>query len=113
MITEDALKEAILACEGDLDPNANTCRTLAALYTIQDHMYPDAAPRTETYSGQAPRRSIALQGDAREAVSDFLELAYMVDPDTMLDIIDELMSTVSLLVPRLYDGVMRRLRDNI
>ena len=39
MITEKDLQEAIAECEGQRNPNANTCIKLAAFYTIRQHMF--------------------------------------------------------------------------
>ena len=39
MITEQALKEAILECEGERNPNASTCIKLAAFYVIRNEMF--------------------------------------------------------------------------
>ena len=38
MITEKELHEAIAECQGQRNPNANTCIKLASFYTILDHM---------------------------------------------------------------------------
>ena len=38
MITEKDLLEAIAECQGERNPNANTCIKLAAYYTILDHL---------------------------------------------------------------------------
>ena len=40
MITEKDLQEAIAECEGQRNPNANTCVKLAAFYIIKDHLFP-------------------------------------------------------------------------
>ena len=39
MITEQDLREAIAECQGQRNPNANTCIKLAAFLTIQRELY--------------------------------------------------------------------------
>jgi hypothetical protein len=50
MITEKDLKEAIAECEGERNPNANTCIKLAAFYTILDNMYGEKTEIPNNYS---------------------------------------------------------------
>lgn len=55
MITEHDLQEAIAECQGERNPNAQTCIKLAAFYTIRDHLYPEPQqdqiePRTYSYT---------------------------------------------------------------
>ena len=57
MITEQDLREAIAECQGQRNPNANTCIKLAAYYTILQNMTekkpdPDPAPM---YSFAGPK----------------------------------------------------------
>ena len=39
MITEKDLQEAIAECQGERNPNANTCIKLAAFYTIRNELF--------------------------------------------------------------------------
>ena len=49
MITERDLQEAIAECNGERNPNANTCIKLAAFLTIQKEMFgkPEEKPRKD------------------------------------------------------------------
>ena len=75
MIREEDLLEAIAECQGERNPNAQTCRNLAAYYTILDHV---------RYN---PRIS------------------------NVMGLMDELMDTLQVIQPRLYDAVMRKLKE--
>lgn len=114
MITEQDLREAIAECQGERNPGANTCIKLAAFYTIKEHMFPEReqdAPREQpqAYSfAAAPAASgvIHTSGD-----SDFLRAINGRDMADILPLLDELMTAVSVLNPRLYAGTMRRLTE--
>ena len=113
MITEQDLQAAIAECEGARNPNANTCIKLAAFYTIREHLFPsDKAiqPVVEVsrmYSGASEPENPKLESD-----TEFARLANTLGYDRLMPVMDELMSTVQVLEPRLYDGVMRKLIDN-
>ena len=105
MIKENELLEAIAECQGERNPNASTCRNLAAFYTILDHMQkPEETQPNYSYDLVPQNEVITLSGE-----SDFLQKIYGKDVNDILPIIDELMDTLQLINPRLYDGVMRKL----
>lgn len=104
MITEHDLQEAIAECEGQRNPNTNTCLKLAAFYTIQDRMFPKQKAEP---AEPAPRYSYAVGPEQDK--SDFIKATEILDEESLLYIMDELMSTVKILMPKLYDGVMRKL----
>lgn len=106
MITEDDLKEAIAECEGQRNPSSNTCVKLAAFYTIKDKLYPekqeDSGVRpVYTYS----RSAGPIETEFKNAVEGLTE-------SELIDLMDELMSTVKVVAPKLYAGVMRKLTNN-
>lgn len=104
MITERDLEQAIAECQGERYPNANTCIKLAAYYTIRNELF--GKPE------QLPAYSYSV-GPTIEYSSDteFSQIITGKAPESVWPVIDELMSTVQVLMPRLYDGVMRRLQD--
>ena len=109
MITEHDLKEAIAECEGQRNPSVSTCVKLAAFYTIRDKMFPaeqDVGVKMPTYSYSSS--SIDVKPDAD---TEFLRVASNMDMNELLAVMDELMDTVKAVIPKLYDGVMRRLRS--
>lgn len=104
MITEQDLQEAIAECEGERNPNANTCIKLAAFYTIRDNMY----PQRPTYSF-APERAepevIETDGE-----SEFLQAVDGMSASDVMPIIDEAMEVIQVTQPRLYRSIMNRLK---
>lgn len=102
MITEKDLQEAIAECQGVRNPNANTCLKLAAYYVIKDHLF-----------GKEPSYSYAA-GPEPEMVeynsdSEFSKIIKGKDINEVLSIIDELMETLHVINPRLYEGVITKL----
>ena len=110
MITEKDLQEAIAECQGQRNPNANTCIKLAAFYTIRRELFgegKDAGPLTSY--------SYAMQTESEPMImndSDS-EFARMIDGRPQAEIwplMDEMMDTIHAIHPRLYSAVMDRLR---
>lgn len=108
MITEHDLQEAIAECEGQRNPTANTCLKLAAFYTIRDKMYPI---KEENEKVEYSRYSYAGSAGLEEADTEFKRIANSVDYADLIDIMDELMETIHVMIPKLYDGVMRKLSE--
>lgn len=105
MITEHDLLEAINECKKVKKPNANTCIMLAAFYTILDHMDEDII---------LPQYSYADGSDGKVKYnnrSDFAKQIHGKDLSKVLEIIDELMTTLQVLHPKLYDGVMMKIAE--
>ena len=107
MITENDLLEAIAECQGQRNPNANTCIKLAAYYTILDHITGKAENVAPV---EVPSYSYAA-APTYKSDSDFYKLASDLDYDSVMRVIDELMTTLSAVQPRLYDAVMRKLEQ--
>ena len=105
MITESALREAIAEVQGKRDPNRTDCMMLAAFYTIQDHLYPERG-----YSTAEPPETVTrgdMIGDYGD--SDFLRAIRDKDPTQVWTLVDDLVETVRLLQPRVYNGLMNAL----
>ena len=117
MITAHDLEQAIAECQGERNPNANTCIKLAAFYTIKNEMFgkpdqpptDDKSPAVETYSyAPGPAEHVETTIDY---YSD-TEFSRAIDGKpaaAIWPVMEELMETLRILQPRLYDGVMRRL----
>lgn len=105
MITERDLEQAIAECQGERNPNANTCIKLAAFFTIKNELFGN----TEHLRAE-PSYSYSA-GPILDSDSEFASIINGKDPSEVWPIMDELMSTIQVLVPRLYDGVMRKLAD--
>lgn len=105
MIKEGELLEAIAECQGQRSPNANTCLKLASYYTILDHI------RREDDMSEVPKYSFASGTESvyYESGTEFGQMLQHLDVSEVLAVMDELMTTLKVLNPRLYDGVMRKL----
>lgn len=93
MITERELLEAIGECENE-PPSFTSIKKLASLYTVYDHLYgmPHEEKRART-----------------KANSEFLQAAEGKDTGAVLGIMDELMQTLSVLYPRAYGDIIRKI----
>lgn len=110
MITEQDLREAIAECQGVREPNANTCIKLAAYYTILEHL----TSTQSTAPAELPMYSYApMPADMIDYTgeSDFAKRINGMNCNDVLSVVDELMDTISVLNPGLYNGVMRKLSN--
>ena len=111
MITEKDLQEAIAECQGERNPNANTCIKLAAFYTIRNELFgkPEQLPEPG-YSYAAPVETVETTIHYTSD-TDFSQAIDGRNPEDVWPIMDELMDTLQVLMPRLYNGVMRKLQS--
>ena len=106
MITEQDLQEAIAECQGQRNPNANTCIKLAAYLTIQRELYgAEDEPVIPSYSYAEPP-TLRYQSD-----TEFSRLIDGRDVEEVLPLFDELLDTIQVINPRLYEGFLRKLRE--
>lgn len=113
MITEQDLLEAIAECQGQRNPNANTCIKLAAYYTILNNLQSD---NSTLYRSDKPAYSYAQSDSAEKTVeyhsnSDFATVINNKSALKMWAIIDELMTALMVINPRLYNDVMQKLNE--
>ena len=107
MITERDLREAIAECQGVRNPSASTCIKLAAFLTILDHLQEEAKeepPQMYSYA--------SFDGIDLDSGTEFAQAVSGLDPSEILPVMDELMTTLQAVNPRLYAGVMRRIRKS-
>lgn len=107
MITIDDLKAAIAECEGERNPNANTCMKLSAYYILLREK--QGKPDTSGYSS-APAPSVSETVDYYSE-TEFGRLVQDKPVKAVMSVMDELISVLSAIQPRLYNGVMRKLHD--
>lgn len=106
MITEMDLREAIAECEGQKNPNANTCIKLASYYTILDHKIDrNTQPVEKEEIGGYSYRNEFNSG------TEFSDVISGMNTNSVLEVIDELMSTLMIINPRLYRSVIRKLNS--
>ena len=106
MITKQDLVQAISECQGERNPNANTCIKLAAFLTIQRELYGDDEKIEHPSYSFAPAPDITIMADGN---SDFARVIDGRNQMEVIPIIDELMSTLQIIQPRLYNAVMDKL----
>lgn len=111
MITENDLMEAIAECQGTRSPNANTCIKLAAYYIILDHMKQTTEEQPVYSYSPPPLPLIEEEVVDYDGESDFAKAIHGMNCKDAWGIMDELMSTLSILHPNLYNGVLRKLSD--
>lgn len=112
LITEEELKKSIAECQGQRNPNANTCIMLAAFLIIQKELYGD---KNDTATPEKPIRNYSFQPDNNKI--DYpvdTEFGRLVDGQNItdtLDIMQELMDTLLYVEPKLYKFVIRKLEE--
>ena len=114
MIDEKELNECIAEIQYSRDQSPDECIYLASLYTIRDHLFggkDDNQPRSYSLASSSaavpvpsPSFAVTVSGD-----SDFLRAVSGKDGDAAWDIIDDLMDTLKVAYPRVYDSVMRKI----
>lgn len=104
MITEKELIDAIRECESEPVTLAKVSK-LADFYTVYDHLFGMPVDDGYSYAGNV-ENIIQTNSD-----TEFLLIVNGKDAEKVLMVIDELLEAIKLLQPRMYDGVMRRLRE--
>ena len=112
MIKKEDLLDAIAECQGERNPNANTCIKLAAFYTILNNMYNDEHEPEEikVYSNAYEEQSQSEQV-RYDSGSEFSDIVYGKDVNDVLSIVDELIDAVSMISPRLYNATIEKLKN--
>lgn len=105
MITEQDLLSAIAECQGQRNPNANTCIKLAAYYTILNQMQGKEPQEIPVYSFAAE----PVKGVDYSSNTEFCDRIAQKPPEEVYAIMDELMTALMVVNPRLYNSVMRKL----
>ena len=109
MITEEDLLQAIAECQGQRNPNANTCVKLASYYTILNQLKesePQDAPEIPKYSFAPPKANV-INGLGNS------EFSLAVEGKTLEEIwptLEEMMEITKVTNTRLYNGVIQRLK---
>lgn len=105
MLTKRELEKAIEECEG-APKSFDNIHKLATLYNVYDRMYSEKEvyPKVEMIDETV----IGNYGD-----SEFLKVINGMYADDVWMLMDELMETLMIVNPRLYDGVMRRLKGQL
>jgi hypothetical protein len=113
MIQIEEIDRAIKEHESGANTYAN-CERLAWLYIIRDHMKEGLQDKpaehhehtAEPYKLNAPPDHIKYDGN-----SDFLKSINGKDTQKVISVMDELMETIQLIQPRMYDAVLIKIKD--
>lgn len=111
MITEKDLIEAIAECQGKRNPDANTCIKLAAFYTIKNELFPRQEQTPDHFTGYSYESRENGQILHYTGESEFAQIIDGEDPEKVCEIFDELMTSLSVVEPRLYRAVLRKFRE--
>ena len=114
MIYEKDLDESIARYQGEVNPSIETCRKLAACLIVKRELFgePEQLERAEDAHSYSFAAAPVETADTIHFNSgtDFSQAIDGREPGEIWPIMDELMSTIQVLMPRLYDGVMRKLQ---
>ncbi len=108
MITVDDLKAAIAECEGERNPNANTCMKLSAYYILLREK--QGAPEYAYSASPAPASPVKETVDYYSD-TEFAATIEGKNAASVWAVVDELMSVLQAIKPGLYEGVLRKLRE--
>lgn len=118
MITEKDLQEAIAECQGERNPNANTCIKLAAYYTIRRELYGDPEQLTDVAENATTRAySYAAPPEQVETIIDYqsdTEFSAVIDGRRAADVwpvMEELMEVLRRTNKPLYNATIRKIQD--
>ena len=109
MITKQDLDSAIAECQGDPNPNAQTCLKLASFYTIQDHLFSNDRIEHDSHYSYADEPSTSVESVNYDGESEFAQIIKGKDMNQVLSILDEAMDTIHVLIPKLYNGIIAKL----
>lgn len=111
MITEQDLKEAIAECQGQRNPNANTCIKLAAYLTIQKALYGLADEQAYSYAPPPIEEDQIENTISYKSDTEFSQLVDGKPQSEVMPVLDEMMAILQATNPRLYAAVVRNLQN--
>lgn len=109
MIREEDLREAIAECEGIRNPSASTCIKLASYYALLNHKF-----GTHTESEKQENHSYSFTSAPASLPFSDSELSRIVEEkgiDRCFPVIDESISALEVVLPKLYRATMRKLEE--
>ena len=114
MIYEKDLDESIARYQGEVNPSIETCCKLAACLTVKKELFGIAeqlerAEDAHSYSYAAAPAEPADTHIDYDSGTDFSRAIDGRDPADIWPIVDELVSALQVIQPRLYDAFMRKL----
>ena len=120
MIYEKDLDESIARYQGETNPSINTCIKLAACYALKHELFgtPEQGAKPEQRADFAYSYSRAAGPDETvghlidyDSDTEFGQVINGRDQGEVWAIMDEMMGVLREMVPRMYNAVMRKLRE--
>ena len=117
MITEKDLQEAIAECQGQRNPNANTCIKLAAFLTIQRELFGESEKSENIKIADKPNSYSYQSADNKEKIVDYpvdTDFGKLIDGQIAANVwgvMQELMDTLQITNPKLYSFAIRKLEQ--
>lgn len=109
------MQEAIAECQGQRNPNANTCIKLAAFLTIQKELF-GKSEQFEKIEKSEPIKTYSFESaDGKEKIIDYpvnTEFGNLIDGQiatNVWDVMQELMDALKITNPKLYNFAIRKL----
>ena len=109
LIYERDLDEAIAVCQGERNPNVNTCIKLAAYLTLKRELFGKEEPEQSYSFAAGPVDTVSHTIDYNSD-TEFSQAISGRNADDIWPIIDDMVTTVQVMYPKLYEAVMRQLR---
>lgn len=110
MLKKDELNEYIADLKSQKNHTKSDLALLSSLYTIVDHAFEQEEPTMRAYSQAAAPIATKTALD-RYGDSDFLLVVAGKMPDAAWAVMDDLMDTLRVVNPRVYESVMRKMRQ--
>lgn len=115
MISEAELLNSIAECKAAPATYQN-CERLAVFYTLYDRLYAhkNVNESLDGYNNALPlneNKTAAGTVSVPHTNSVFFKLVDGMDLGRFWEVIDELVSTVEVINPKLYEGVVKRLKN--
>lgn len=104
MISEKEIYKAIDGLESCSNPTYETVKKLADFYIVKNELF--GYPEQASQSSHVEEKVIGEYGD-----SEFCNEICGMDSVRVFTVMDELMATLQIVNPRLYNAVMRKLKE--
>lgn len=101
MITISDLDAAIAECQGQPNPNANTCIKLASYLIIKKYMLDEQNKKTDQAFNQT--------GNFFDSESEFWKKIKSKPISETLGLFDEVMTTIQVINPPMYASILRKI----
>jgi hypothetical protein len=115
MISLDQLNEEIMKLEAS-PVSFENCHRLVTLYALRERYSPQksAWAARQSVQHESPDPGAEIKSNTiyiQDPSSEFLQIINRKENQKVWPVLDELLSTIKVINPRLYDGVLRKLEE--